>query len=170
MSVSQYADYFLNTAATIARLQLLEISHSSFSTVFRVVRNMSDGVTVTHESPPGGSFFYQYLPLEVSTLGISNDLDQAIRVSFGDLGQILPIELDQVVFENTTEEKPVVVYREYRSDDLTAPLFGPASLEIDTITSDENGSSFEAKAIEVNLNRTGELYEISRFPMLRGLL
>ena len=67
-------------------------------------------------------------------------------------------------------EKPRVVYRTYRSDDLTRPLFGPIVLEVDSFAFNREGSTFTAKAPSLNINKTGELYRLERFPMLRGFL
>jgi hypothetical protein len=123
---------------------------------------------VTHEDA-GGDFLYEYVPLEISELGVSDDLDQGIKVTFGDLGEILPVAIDNVIAENTALIKPVVNYREYRSSFLDAPMFGPVTFEIDAIAFEREGATFEAKAISINVNQTGDLYLISQFPMLRGL-
>jgi hypothetical protein len=67
-------------------------------------------------------------------------------------------------------QKPTVTYRTYRSDDLSAPMFGPVVMEIQAIAMTRQGSSFEAKAPSLNVSRTGETYTIDRFPGLRGFL
>ena len=66
--------------------------------------------------------------------------------------------------------RPTVVYRAFRSDDLSRPIFGPVTLEIAAITMKREGSSFEAKAPSFDLNRTGECYGILRFPGLRSFI
>ena len=66
--------------------------------------------------------------------------------------------------------RPIVKYRTYRSDDLTQPIFGPVTLEIATLAMTREGASFDARAPSLNVNRTGEVYSLTRFPMLRALL
>lgn len=167
-TVADYAAFFLATQSSIVQLELLEISHPSFSQTYRLVRNAINGITVTHESPPGGSFVYTYTPMRISSLGSANDMDQAIKIEIGDLGEIVPAELDRVSADNKFTTKPIITYRTYSSFDLTAPLFGPLTLSVDRFTFNSTGVVFEARASIININRTGELYYIDRFPMLEG--
>jgi hypothetical protein len=166
--MSTYADFFLNTGRNIVQLELIEISHPSFSQVYRRVRNAVNGVTVTLET--GGTAFFAYYPMKVTSLGVRTDLDAGFKITFGDLGTIIPLELDRVRVAGTFNIKPVVKYRAYRSDQLSLPMVGPLVLEASTFSFGEEGASFEAKAPLLNINGTGELYEIERFTSLRGLL
>lgn len=166
--MSAYSEFFLSSAPNIVQLELLEISHPDFSQIYRFVRNSTLDVEVTHEGP-AGPFTYTYQPLGIKRLGSSGDLDQEIEVTLGDLGTLLPQELDLVSLNNGFEIKPVVVYRSYRSDDLAQPLFGPATLEVDGITFNREGSVFRGRAASFNLARTGITYRVARFPMLEPL-
>lgn len=163
-----YAAFFLNSRTSVAYLETLEISHPNFTQTHRIVSNAADGVTVTLET--GARAAFVFLPVRVRPTGSGDDLDQIIRVDLGDLGEIIPAELDAVAAAEGFSVKPTVLYRVYRSDDLTAPLLGPLRLEVHNLNSNQDGSSFEARAPALNLNRTGELYRLERFPMLRGFL
>lgn len=167
--MSDLSEFFFSSSPAVVRLQLLEISHPSFSTTYRVVRNAVGGVSVTHEGP-AGPFAYTHYPMKIRVVGSGNDLDQSVEVSFGDLGQTLPNEIASAMEENTMHTKPTMVYREYRSDDLDAPLGTPLTLQITTIVFNRTGATFEAKPPAFNRTRTGELYTIAKFPMLRGFV
>jgi hypothetical protein len=166
--MTTYAEFFLNTKASVVQLELLEISHPNFSQVYRIVRNSVQGVTVKLET--GSTVNFQYYPLQVKNNGSRDDLDQSISFTLGDLGEILPKELDAIAQAKGFGVKPKVVYRTYRSDDLTAPLFGPINLEVESFAFNREGVTFNAKAPSLNVNKTGELYTLERFPMLRGFL
>jgi len=166
--LQDYAEYFLNSSTSIVRLETLEISHSAFTQTYYVVRNATQGLTATLETSDEVDF--EYYPMKITPLGSKDDLDQSISVTFGDLGEIIPTEIDAVASDMGFLEKPIVKYRAYRSDDLTEPLLGPIVLEIGTFSFTKQGCSFEAKAPSLNVNRTGELYKIDRFPMLKGLI
>lgn len=166
--MSAYSEYFLNSNSNVVQLELLEISHSAFTQTYYVVRNAVNGVTVTLETAVEQEF--TYYPLKITPLGSKDDLDQSLRIDLGDLGEVLPNELDAVSDALGFDEKPVVKYRAYRSDDLSEPLIGPWVLEVTSFNFNREGSSFEAKAPSLNINRTGELYKIARFPMLRGFV
>lgn len=166
--MSAYSEFFFSAPRSVVQLQLLEISHPSFSQTFYKVRNARLGVTVTHEDATVHD--YDYLPMKITQADSRDDLDNGINVQFGDLGEILPKELDRVFQDSTYDTPPTVKYRVYRSDDLTQPLYGPLTLQIRSVSQDENGASFEAKPPRLNFNRTGKLYTIADFPMLRGFL
>lgn len=165
---SNYASYFLNSKSSVVQLELLEISHPNFTQTYRVVRNAINGVTVTLEDASVRTF--NYYPLRIESLGTRDNLDFGIKIDFGDLGEVLPLELDAITTSSGFNVKPMVRYWTYRSDDLTKPLFGPLILEVKNFNFNETGATFEAKAPSLNLNRTGETYRIDRFPMLRGFL
>lgn len=163
-----YSEFFLNSKSTVVQLELMEISHPNFTKVYRVVRNAVKGVTVTLET--GASAAFDYYPMRIENNGAKDDLDQSFTITLGDLGEVLPKELDSVASAQGFSVKPVVTYRTYRSDDLTRPLFGPVVLEVESFAFNREGSTFTAKAPSLNVNKTGELYKLERFPMLRGFL
>lgn len=166
--MSAYSEFFLKSKSSVVQLELVEISHSKFTKVYRVVRNAVGGITVTLET--GSTATFDYYPLRIENNGTRDDLDQSFTFTLGDLGEVLPKELDAVASGSGFGEKPKVVYRTYRSDDLTVPLFGPVLLEVESFAFNREGSSFTAKAPSLNINKTGELYTLERFPMLRGFL
>ncbi len=167
--MSDYSEFFLNSKSSVVGLELLEISHSAFTQTYFVVRNAVNGVTIAPFEDRTSQFF-QYYPLAISPIGAYDDLDQSLKITLGDLGSILPVELDAVSSSNGFSEKPMVRYWVYRSDDLTQPVYGPLVLEVKTFTFNREGSQFVAKAPTINNGRTGELYTLDRFPMLRGCL
>jgi hypothetical protein len=166
--MSRYSEFFLNSRTDVVQLELLEISHPAFSRTYRIVRNAVAGVTVTLEDSTDATF--DYYPLQMTPVGNRDNLDSGIRVDLGDLGEILPTELDAVAAAGGFSTKPTIIYRCYRSDDLSAPLFPALMLEVETFSFTKDGASFEAKAPSVNVTKTGEAYSIARFPMLRGFL
>lgn len=166
--MSNYAEFFLKSKSNVVQLETLEISHPNFTKTYRIVRNAVQGVTVRLEN--GVFEKFDYYPLQIENAGVRDDLDQSIKINLGDLGEVLPKELDEVSSNNGFGTKPIVIYRTYRSDDLSRPLFGPVMLEASTFAFNREGSTFEAKAPSLNINRTGEIYSLDRFPMLRGFL
>lgn len=168
--MSDYSEYFLNTRASIAQLECLEISHPNFSQVFYCVRNHANGVTVIHEDDTEHD--YIYVPMRLKLTGARDDLEHILHVELGDLGELVPQQVDLIRAEGETAFKilPTVIYRVYRHDVLDTVLYGPLLLQLKTFTFTRNGCAFEAKAPSLNISRTGELYTLPRFPMLRGVL
>jgi hypothetical protein len=166
--MSEYSEFFLNSLSSVVQLELLEVTHPDFTQPYYIVRNAVNGVTVTLEDASVVDFVYY--PLKITPIGTRENLDFGVRVDLGDLGEVLPVELDAVASAAGYDTKPTVKYRTYRSDDLTAPLYGPVVLEVENFSFTREGSSFEAKAPSLNINQTGEIYSFDRFPMLRGFI
>jgi len=166
--MSDYSEFFLNTGSNVAELELLEISHPNFTQTYYIVRNAVNGVTVTLEDSSSREF--SYYPLRVTPMSAGDDLDQVLKIQLGDLGEVLPQELDAVFAADGFATKPTLKYRTYRSDDLSAPLYGPITLEITNLAFNRDGVAFEAHAPRLNSTATGEVYTTNRFPMLRAFI
>jgi len=161
----KYTEFFLNSNINIIAYECIEISHPSFTKIYRLVRNNTLGLTV-------GVNTYEYCPMKITPISQRDDLDQFIKIELGDLGEIIPIEIDNIFQENSFATLPTVIYNVFKSDNLvlTDPLFGPILLEIKTFTFNKNGCMFEAKAPSLNVQRVGEYYRLDRFPALKGFL
>lgn len=166
--MSEYSEFFLASKSSVIQFELLELSHPNFTKTYYIVRNSTEGLTVKLET--GQIQNFEYYPMEIKLGTSTDDLDQSITFNLGDLGEILPKELDSIRTGSGFGIKPQVKYRTYRSDNLDLPMVGPILLEVDTFSFNIDGVSFEAKAPSLNINKTGELYKIDRFPMLRGFL
>jgi hypothetical protein len=166
--MSTYASFFLDSGADEFQYELLEISHPDFTQTYYIVRNAKNGLTVTHEDST--SHDYDYYPVAIKQAGTNDDLDQKLSITFGDLGQILPTELDAIFSADSLGIKPILKYRTYRSTDLSVPLFGPLRFELSNLSFTDEGVSFDATAPKLNQLATGELYTMKRFPMLKGFL
>lgn len=165
---SQRVSYFLNSAGDVVQFETVELSHPDFTTSYFFVRNKSDGLTATLETLVSQAF--QYCPMSILEGQIGDDLDFSLRIQIMDLGEILADEMDEVADNDGFDTEPTVVYRSFRSDDLTAPLFGPITLKVQNLTFDANGAIFDAIAGNENSQKTGDVYTLERFPMLRASL
>lgn len=166
--MTTYAEYFLNSRSSVIEYETVQISHPNFTQTYRIVRNAVAGLTAITEESVSRTF--QYYPLKISASGARDNLDCSLTFQLGDLGEVLPLEMDAIDAASGWDTKPTVIYRTFRSDDLTAPLYGPITLEVVDFSFKREGCQFEARAPWLNLVRTGEIYDLDRFPMLRGFL
>ena len=102
-----HADFFLGSRSSIVQLELIEITHPAFTQAYRIVRNHADGVTVDL-SPSELAVDFDYYPVRVTQTGARDDLDASIKIDFGDLGEILPLELDAVAEAGGFLTKPTI--------------------------------------------------------------
>lgn len=168
MTATSYQQFFFNSKSSVISFECVELSHPNFSQHYYIVRNAVAGLTVTHEDST--THTYTYYPVRIEQHDTTGDLDNGFTFTFGDLGTIIPAELDRVANANGFATLPTIKYRLYRSDDLTAPMLGPVQLQGKTFTLTKDGAAIEATALQVNLNGTGEVYTLDRFPMLKGFL
>lgn len=166
--MSAYLEFFLNAPSRIVQLETISIYHPSFSKTYYIVRNARLGIRARLESSAYVDF--EYYPLAINKAGSNGTLDQVFKITLGDLGDLIPKEIDRCVADDTLNIKPDLVYRAYRSDDLDTILVGPIRLQISEIPMTREGAAFEAKPHVVNMTTTGELYTLERFPGLRGFL
>jgi Domain of unknown function (DUF1833) len=166
--MSNYSEFFLNTSSQVVELELLEIYHPSFSKTYYIVRNATNGLTVTLEDSSVKTF--DYYPVQIDRSGATDNLDQTLKITLGDLGEIVPLELDAVAAAGTFLTLPTCKFRTYRSDVLSAPIYGPINYTIRNLSSNKEGTTFEAIAPHLNVVATGEVYDMTRFPMLKGFL
>jgi hypothetical protein len=166
--MSAYTSFFLNTDSSVVPLDTMVISHPSFSKTYYIVRNAIDGITATLEDSTTHTF--DYYPLSLKQTGSSDDLDQKLEIQLGDLGEVVPQEIDACFNAGSLKIKPTLVFRVFRSDDLSAPIEGPYMFQISSLGTKSDATGFTAEAPRLNSNRTGEMYSLDRFTPLAGFL
>ncbi len=165
--MTDYTEFFLASRRDVAQLEMFEVTHPNFTKPYRIVRNAPKGVTVnlSNEEP---NVTFDYYPAIITPSGSKDDLDASVKVQLGDLGEVIPFEIDAVEAAGGFLTKPQLRYWAFRSDVLAAPIYGPLLLEVPSVTHDGVSSTLEASAPRLNVTGTGERYDLTRFPMLRG--
>lgn len=165
----QYVDFYLGSSSAVFELHTLQVSQSSFSRVYHFQPYYREGLWLRDES--GEQQFFEWMPMRLEPLEERGDLGFGLTVTLGDLGEILPDEIQRAREAGTLVTDPAVVrYRIYRSDNLDAPMYGPITLQAKTITRSGQGAQFEAKAPQINATKTGMVYRTDLFPTLLGFL
>lgn len=161
--MSDYTAFFLNASSEVRALECIEISHPAFSKVYCYVKNETNGITA-------GGKFYEFQPMTIKRNNVTNDLDQSISATLADVDDEL---IDAVELSYETEHRSVraqLVYKVFRSDDLTTPMIELQTLEIPKISKSSDGRvTFDAKARGLNDVGTGRVYTFEEFPLLRGI-
>lgn len=150
------------------RLECIEITHPSFTKNYRFVRNHADGVRVKHEN--GTYYDYEYLPLTIAASKSSDDLQQGFTIGIGDVGDIMPKEIQRLRNGSYPNVRPIVNYRVYLTSDLTQPMTSVLGLEVTDNQRQKSGAVFSCKAKETNKTSTGVKYTLDKFPTLRTFL
>ena len=173
ITVNDIKDFHLDSAASVVMLETLEINHSLWSAPIRIVTNHADGVTATLENDEVATF--EFAPLLIKRGATSDDLDQSLSITLGDLGEIVPPLIKQIR-EANSDEKPQVIYRSYAFDVVSMQLTKQKPIEIikglaiKQMNRDHQATTFEAKTSDKNAVKTGKTYNLNDFPDLKGLL
>lgn len=165
------AEFFLTAPRSVRRLELIELTHPNFTRDYRLVRNARRGVTATINvggTPTATAF--QFYPLRIRRDSASDDLSEGLTLDVGDLGELIPQEIDAIENAAGMSVRPRLRYWAFRSDDLVSPILGPYEYEVKTISRSPLGASIKAGAPELAMSATGESYTPERFPMLRGMI
>lgn len=166
--MSTYSRFFLSGRSDEVQLEAFTLFHPDFQKTYRIVTNATQGMTSTTEE--GNTYFYEHYPAKITPLSVGSHLDQAISITFGDLGELIPAEIDRVSNANGFGTLPTLRYRTWKSTDLSVPLTGPIELKVNAFSFDGNGATFQATAPKMNTLATGELYLFKAFPSLRGFV
>lgn len=179
-------DYFLNSQSDDVLVETLEFKFYKPNGVeiqsnrLIVVANINSRVTARRED--GSSMICDYYPVRIERGGMSTDsIDQSFQITIAGL-EVVHANLSNVYFGHYNSganrfngKKPNVTYRAYsyqapHTGALTNMVVGPITLDVDNIMFDEKGCTVNASTGALNSHKTGEVYDLQRFPMLRGLL
>ena len=163
--MSDLDKFHLDASPSAAMLELIEISHPLWPQPLRYVTNHADGVTVKHED--GLVYHYEFMPVQINKGATSDDLDQTLSITVGDLGQVVP-QLLKIIRDANNFERPNVVYRAYASNNLNTPLQVVKGYEVEDRTTDHQASTFNAATKRANSTGSGLFYTVDEFPSLKG--
>lgn len=159
--MADYTSFYLNASSGVVPLECIEISHPSFSKVFRYVKNDSDGIVAEGQN-------YVYQPMSIKRNNVSNDLEQKLSLTIADMDDELALAVLAIRESIYSTVKPECKFKLFRDDDLTAPMTQLQTLEIPTISKDSSGLvTFDAQAPQLNSAKTGRTYSIEDYPLLR---
>jgi hypothetical protein len=161
-----YEKYLYNNPDGQRAYEVITISHSQLAQTYNVVKE-AGGLDVTFED--GSDVSCLGVIFDVERESSSDDLDVSFSIVFDDQDGLLKDEANNI--DLTTDEQVVVEYRIFMSTDTSEPAYGPISLYANTLTATTDGQvTIVASAPSVTVNRCGELYTYSRFPMLKAYL
>ncbi|MGF2881808.1 DUF1833 family protein [Acinetobacter johnsonii] len=158
--MDDYTSFFLNNHGGAVVLECLEITHPSFNEPARFVKNDTDGAIVEGQS-------YEYQPMSIKRNNVSNDLEQQLSITLADMEDHF---FKQVINTMDSNTRPSVVFKLFSDQDLVTPLMTMQKLEIASLSKDSAGlATFDAQAPELNSVKTGRIYTLEDFPLLRGI-
>lgn len=163
--MSSELSFYLNVSGAISEIDCIEISHPTWTKPFLYTSFDEDGISLKHED--GTTHFYEYQDMQIEGSGVTNDLDQVLKITINDYDDTLI-----KAYENIQDREPVSVRRRtYRDDDLSEPMRVIQTLDAVSMSKNAKGQvTFDAQAVELNSVKTGDTYSLERFPMLRGTL
>lgn len=166
MATIKEMEYWLRGRHDDVRLECIEIKHPSFSRDYRFVRNHADGVRVRHEDKVYRD--YEPLPLTIRAGQSADNLQQSFTIGIGDVGQIMPFEIDRLRRGQHSTTRPTLNYRVYLTSDLTEPMTSVRGLEITDNQPQKRGAVFKCQAKQLNKTSTGIIFTDDLFKSLRG--
>ena len=158
--MDDYTSFFLNNHGGAVILECLEITHSTFTEPTRFVKNDTNGVIAE-------GLHYEYQPMSIKRNNVSNDLEQQLSITLADMEDHF---FKQVINTMDSNTRPSVVFKLFSDQDLVTPLMTMQKLEIASLSKDSAGlATFDAQAPELNSVKTGRIYTLEDFPLLRGI-
>jgi len=173
VTIDDIKDLHLDSAPSIAALETIEVSHSLWPTPIRIVTNHADGIDAMLET--GDVVHFEFAPLLINKGKTSDDLDQSLNITLGDLGEVVPPLIKQIR-SSDSDEHPQVIYRQYAYDVATMsfakdkPIDIIKGLFVEQMSRDHQATTFDAKTPDKNTVATGRPYTPDKYPDLKALL
>ena len=173
VTIDDIKDLHLDSAPSIAALETIEVSHSLWLTPIRIVTNHADGIDAMLET--GEVVHFEFAPLLINKGKTSDDLDQSLNITLGDLGEVVPPLIKQIR-SSDSDEHPQVIYRQYAYDVATMsfakdkPIDIIKGLFVEQMSRDHQATTFDAKTPDKNTVATGRSYTPDKYPDLKALL
>lgn len=173
ITINDIKDIHLDCAPSIVPLETLEVRHSLWVKPIRIVTNHADGIDAMLET--GEIVNFEFAPLLINKGKTSDDLDQSLNITLGDLGEIVPPLIKQIRAVDS-DEYPEVIYRAYAFDTASMtfvkakPIDINKGLYIEQMSRDHQATTFDAKTSDKNTVSTGRPYTTVSHPDLKGLL
>ena len=165
MASDKEIEHWLRGTHDDVRVECIDIIHPSFTKHYRFTRNATKGVRIKTED--GYWRDYEYLPMSIKPGTSADDLQQSFTIGIGDVGEIMPRELDRLRKGSYPQVRPTVNYRVYLTSDLSEPSLSVRGLEVTDNQQKKEGAVFACKARELNKNSTGITFNYSDFAALR---
>ena len=158
--------FLASSPQTIHAIQTLQLSHSALSAPIYLWREPYVG-SITTET--GTVCTVQPLNFLIKLAGSSGHLDQKFDITLDttSINDEFREQLDLIPIASA--EKIQCIYREYLSDDLTAPQ-AVATLQVESVSYKIGAATLSAVSPRLNVLRTGESYSFKDVPMLRAFL
>lgn len=167
MATIKEMEYWLRGRHDDVRMECIEIKHPSFSRDYRFVRNHAYGVRIKHED--GVYRDYEPLPMTIKAAKAAADLQQSFTIGIGDVGEVMPLEIDRLRRGSHQTKRPILNYRVYLTSDLTSPMSSARGLEITNNQPQKQGAVFTCQGRELNKTSTGIIFTVELLPSLRGV-
>lgn len=148
----------------------LELQHPTFDQPARVVAGVPDDMNFTLEAgatPNGGeSVLFQACEFWAEYPEVAEGKPPECRVSVDNVARLLVPALNNAV---ATRADLIAIWRQYRSDDLTEPCFGPVQFNVRRVTMTGTRIQGVARIDDlVNKKFPSRVYTIKDFPGLQG--
>lgn len=154
--------YLASAPQAIRNIVVIEIAHSAFSKTWWLWRERK-AKTVGLET--GASVEVLCANIDIQLAASDGTLNQKFNVSIDTVDNADTFRRELKTIPVDTEEPVSFVYREYLSDDLSAPQ-AFVGLQVSDTSYVRGAATLVATSPRYDLNRTGEIYSRRDVPML----
>lgn len=161
-----YELYLLNNPDDERIIEVVSISHPDMSQTYHLTPT-PESLLVTLET--GEQIVPEPKNMSIDKPKSKDDLDEQFLFNFSDPEGLIAAEAKLIPLD--TQDDVLVQFRTFMASDPSEPAEGPFNLVGVSMTPSTDATvTIRAQSPSLVVNRTGELYNYERFPMLRGFL
>lgn len=149
--------------------EVVSISASWFSKTYHLQCVFTEEIEVTLDT--GETVTVDYVPMSLTQSNSSADLTYERTILIQWANDVIAAEGDNYDPAIHGDEMPQVsgrIYVYYRNGDISAIKGAPVTLPVRSESRDETGTTLNISAKPVNDSPTGEIFDVIKFPGLRG--
>lgn len=155
---------FANAPVSKNLVEVVEITAPWFSKSYFIQASDVEGFFVDGN-------FAEYVPMTIGKSSSNQDLNDSRQITLSMVNDVIGGEMSK--YDPDVHEKPTLItrsYIRYRDGTISNMKGVPVVLGLNSLTSDESGSTFDISSKPVNNAYTGEVITRERFETLKGVV
>ena len=169
MTPDEIKEIYASAPVDKAQLEVISFSAPWFSKTYYLQRQYTEDIQVTIET--GEIVDVLYAPMSIDQASSNADLNYERNINMQMVNDLIASESDRYNAVINEGETPIFQSRgfiAYRDGTISGIKYGPISLPVKTIKTNNQGAVINVTTKPSNDYATGEVATVTRVPMLRG--
>lgn len=171
MTPNDIREIYASAPTDQTELEVISFTAPWFSKVYHLQRQSTESIDVQMED--GNTVNVEYAPMSIEQASSNADLNYERNISIQMVNDLIAAENDKYNPEINNGQTPTFQSRGfilYRDGTVSSLRYGPITLPVKTIKTNEKGAVINVTTTPGNDYATGEVATVTKVPMLKGFV